>query len=106
MNTFVCFLCFAAGMATNAVYARYREIEKSKAYNKGYERGMRKAEHMQTKEEQYDFEPRFAAIPQPNYTAPPPPKPKRKVTKIPESFMEELHKNGKAVINLGGASND
>ena len=91
MNIIPYFLCVALGMAIDAAYRHRAKVAERNAYTKGYEKG-RKATLRETTQNHETF-PAFEAVTSAEST-------RRKIKKIPESFMEELHEKGGAVIKL------
>ena len=91
MNIIPYFLCVALGMAIDAGYRHRAKVAERNAYAKGYEKGPKAAlrETVQKHETFPAFEESTTHEPH-----------KRKIKKIPESFMEDLHNNGGAVIKL------
>ena len=97
MNPIPYFACVALGIAISETYHFRNKIAEQKAYDRGFKRGHRqalkeiKADDFQTFDESYSIETE---------------EPKRRRQIIPESFMDDLHNNGRAVIKFGGASNE
>lgn len=98
MNPIPYFICVALGIAIDAAYRKRSEIAERKAYEKGYNKGYKAAEreviakykkHQELPlfDESYTIETETDA-------------PKRNIKTVPESFMDNLHRNGSAVIKL------
>jgi hypothetical protein len=103
MNPIPYFLCFAAGMAVNAIYNQRQKVAEQKAYNKGYKQAQ-KEENIRIENRTYRHN-RVYELPA-EYNLEPEPEQKRNVRTLDESFMEVLHTNGRAVVKFGGASNE
>ena len=105
MNPIPYFLCFAAGMAVNALYNQRQKVAEHKAYNKGYKQAQ-KEENIRIETSSRTYRPyRPYELPA-TYNLEPEAEPKRTVRTIDESFMECLQANGHAVVKFGGASNE
>ena len=97
MNVLSYFVAFAAGMALNAAYNYFSRDAEYRAYRKGLrhareEEKLRQPSHKKGRlYRNYAFDTPIAK-----------PKIEKKDNKIviPESFMDELKKNGRAVIKL------
>lgn len=98
MNPIPYFICVALGMAIDNAYRKRSEIAERNAYQKGYNKGYKAAEreviarykkHQELPlfDESYSVETETDA-------------PKRHIKTVPESFMDNLHRNGSAVIKL------
>lgn len=103
MNPIPYFLCFAAGMAVNAIYNQRQKVAEQKAYNRGYKQAQ-KEENIRIETRTYRPN-RVYELPT-AYNLEPETEPKRSVRTIDESFMECLHTNGYAVAKFGGVSNE
>ena len=105
MNPIPYFLCFAAGMAVNAIYNQRQKVAEKKAYNRGYKQAQKEeairveAYNQQTKLDKVYELPTA-------YNLEPETEPKKNIRTVNESFMEDLHANGRAVVKFGGASNE
>ena len=100
MNIIPYFLCFAAGMAVNAIYNQRQKVAEHKAYNRGYKQAQ-KEESIRT-ENQHKYYPRRVyelptVIEQESESEP---EQKRNIRTVDESFMESLRTNGYAVTNF------
>ena len=97
MNVIPYFACVALGITISETYHFRNKIAEQKAYDRGFKRGHRqalkeiKADDFSTSDESHSIETE---------------EPKRKRSLITESFMDDLHTNGRAVIKFGGASNE
>lgn len=103
MNPIPYFLCFAAGMAVNAIYNQRQKVAENKAYNRGYKQAQ-KEENIRIENRTYR-QNRVCELPA-EYNLEPEAEPKRNVRTVDESFMENLFTNGRAVVKFGGASNE
>lgn len=103
MNPIPYFLCFAAGMAVNAIYNQRQKVAEQKAYNRGYKQAQ-KEENIRIGTRTYRPN-RVYELPT-AYNLEPETEPKRNIRTVDESFMESLHANGYAVAKFGGASNE
>lgn len=105
MNPIPYFLCFAAGMAVNAMYNQRRKVAEQKAYKKGYNQAQKEETiRNESSGTNYKFN-RVYELPS-SYNMEPEPEKKRVVRTVDESFMECLHTNGYAVAKFGGISNE
>lgn len=93
MNTLACFAFFAAGIAVDATYNYIRKRGENRAWHTGYGRAKREESIRKEMREKYEGNYNF-----PSYDIVP--KKENKINKVPESFMDELHTNGRAVIRL------
>lgn len=97
MNPIPYFICVALGMAIDAAYRKRSEIAERKAYTKGYQKGLKigEKEAIAKYQEHKEF-PLFDD----SYSVTETEAPKRNIKTVPESFMDDLHRNGSAVIKL------
>lgn len=101
MNPIPYFVCFAAGMAVNALYNQRQKVAEKKAYNKGYKQAQKEeAIRVETYNQQIKLDRVYELPGQIE------PEQKRPACVIDESFMECLQENGRAVIKFGGAINE
>jgi hypothetical protein len=95
MNPIPYFLCFAAGMAVNAMYNKRQRAAECKAYNKVYEQAQKEA-IIRTTVTRKPYNP-TKPYELPTQTEP---EQKRPVRTVDEVFMESLYTNGHAVTNF------
>ena len=105
MNPIPYFLCFAAGMAVNAIYNQRQKVAEQKAYNKGYKQAQ-KEENIRTENRTYKPNRVYELPTAYNLEPETEPEPKRTVRTIDDTFMECLQTNKRAVVKFGGASNE
>lgn len=100
MQTLIAFLLVLLGVIIDATYNNIRRKAEYQAFKDGY-RQAQKEEKIRLANTTH---PQFYR-PIVNPAATEPKENKKEPTKkpIPQSFMDELHKNGRAVIKLGGA---
>ena len=99
MNPIPYFICVALGIAIDATYRKRSEIAERNAYQKGYNKGYKAAEkEVIAKYQKHNELPLFDE----SYTVETESEaaPKRHIKTVPESFMNDLHRNGSAVIKL------
>jgi len=98
MNPIPYFICVALGIAIDAAYRKRSEIAERNAYQKGYNKGYKAAEkEVIAKYQKHKELPLFD---EESYTVETETEEKRKIKTVPESFMNDLHRNGSAVIKL------
>lgn len=97
MNPIPYFICVALGIAIDATYRRHSEIAERKAYKKGYAQAQKENDIREEEKLKYERMRRYENFIS-SYNTEPENKPKRR--QIPESFMDDLHNNGSAVIKL------
>jgi hypothetical protein len=105
MNPIPYFLCFAAGMAVNAIYNQRQKVAEKKAYNKGYKQAQKEEAiriESRNKTDKLDMVYELPTA----YNLEPETETKRNIKTVDESFMECLQANGRAVVKFGGASNE
>lgn len=98
MNPIPYFLCFAAGMAVNAIYNQRQKVAEQKAYNRGYKQAQ-KEENIRTTNNRTYKPNRVYELPTVIETDSEPEQ-KRTIRTVDESFMESLRTNGYAVTNF------
>ena len=98
MNPIPYFICVALGIAIDAGYRKRSEIAERNAYQKGYNKGYKTAKkEVIAKYQKHQELPLFDD----SYTVETETEaPKRKIKTVPESFMDDLHSRGSAVIKL------
>lgn len=102
MQTLIAFLLVLLGVIIDATYNNIRRKAEYQAFKDGYRQAQKEEKIRIANTAQPQF---YRPIINPAATEPKEKKEQKKENKklIPQSFMDELHKNGRAVIKLGGA---
>jgi hypothetical protein len=97
MNTLYYILFFAAGIAVDILYNRSKRIAVNNAYAEGFRHAKREEEYYRdgvsdgVKQNVYYYtSEKFAEMPDPKHAA----------NLIPEHFMDAVHENGQATMQL------
>lgn len=100
-------ICFAAGIATNAIYTHIRRAGECKAYKNGYNTARREEEIRREaiaskRFQDYFYSTLYTANPSPRYI---PQQAQcntenrnKNILQVDESFMDDLHNNGRAAV--------
>lgn len=99
MNVFAIAIAFAAGIAFDATYQHIRRENEYQAFKDGYQQAQKEENMRKEANERGKFEERFNCR-MTTYATDNNPKYAPKVAKVPESFMKDLHDNGRAVVRI------
>lgn len=95
MTILLYFLCIGLGIGIDAFYRKRSEVAERKAFSKGYKKGYKEGlKDGEEKAKQHTELPLFDT----SYTVAT--VKTRDIRRVPESFMDDLHNNGSAVIKL------